>query len=97
MNNLERAPRGEGDKNVFIAGEYKKNYIVIQKEILRELPDDQARLDWIERFGRIYHDLAADDQTFHDLLTAEPPNLGLIRRHVEKAAADQAEENQIKH
>lgn len=97
MNNLERAPRVEGDKNVFIAGEYKKNYIIIQKEILKELPDDQARLDWIERYGRIYHDLAADDQTFHDLLTAESPDLELIRRHVEQTAADQAEESQMKH
>ena len=97
MPHLEKQPSSEDERDLYIAGEYRKNYIVIQKEILKGLPDDDSRLRWIERYGRTFHDLAADNQAFHDLLTADQPDLDRIRGLVERTAEAERQESDLLH
>ena len=67
--------------------EYGPRYVEVQRLILRELPDERSRLAWTEHCGKTFHDLAAADPSFHELVVAEHPDIAEIRRRVEQAAA----------
>ncbi len=97
MPHQETRSPNPGERDLYIAGEYKRNYIIVQKEILQDLPDDDARLKWIERYGRTFHDLAADNGKFHELLTAEKPDLKQIRGLVERTADAERQERDLLH
>jgi len=64
--------------------EYGQRYIDVQRMILADLAVEQQRLDWAERYGAAFHELAASDRSFHELVTSEKPDIAEIKRRVEE-------------
>jgi len=62
--------------------EYGQKYIEIQRLILAGLPTEKERLAWAERYGGSFHDLAAADSLFHELVISDSPDIQEISRRV---------------
>jgi len=95
MPSPERPPVGPTaepapDRNLI--KEYGSKYIEVQRAILAGLPTEDERLEWAGRYGGAFHDLAAVDVSFHELVMSEKPNIGEIKRRVEEHGGDAAEE-----
>ncbi|MFA6603225.1 MAG: hypothetical protein WCT10_00090 [Patescibacteria group bacterium] len=78
--NVEKA-----DQNLRLMREYGKKYIEIQIMILAGMSSEQERLDWADRYGASFHELATSDSSFHDLVMAAEPNIEEIKKRVEEA------------
>jgi len=63
--------------------EYGGKYLEVQRLILGELPDESERLAWANRYGQAFHDLAAADASFHELVMSDRPDIAEIKRRVE--------------
>lgn len=63
--------------------EYGGKYLEVQRLILGDLPDESERLDWANRYGQAFHDLATADGSFHELVMSDRPDITEIKRRVE--------------
>ncbi len=85
-------PGREESPDIRLAREYRDKYYRTQAEILATFKDEKDREAWATAHAKTFHDLAASDPGFHDLLVAPEPDIPeILRRIAEKEAEESGE------
>ncbi len=84
MTSPERggSPPAAESPDTRLAREYRDKYYSTQAKILKSFGDEKAREAWAVEHAKTFHDLAASDPEFHDLLIAPEPDIPEILRRI---------------